>query len=678
MATVHTFGESTEANPLLDAALAYAGRGWRVFPLHGMRNGLCTCGTPDCENPGKHPRTGHGLHDATVNEAALRRWWAQWPDANIGLRAEDIGVVVDIDPRNGGDDSYDRLCGKYGHLPDTVEVLTGGGGGHLYFLTTAPIRSGKLPSFPGIDIKSANSYVVAPPSLHASGRRYEFEASSDLWAGQSIAPAPEWIYQLRGESTAHAKPQATDIPALTPAPPSVLADVIDALSALDPDMHHDDWVRVGQAIHSQLWCEGFDTWHDWSAKGRKYSRTSARGMARKWASFNALGDVGIASLFYMAKEAGWTRATGTENVYRANSAESVIILACDLPSALKPPQWLVRHYLEAQALSVLFGEPGAGKSFLALDLGLSIATGTPWHTTRVQQTPAVYICGEGWGGLQRRMHAWRDWHEVDWRSAPFAMTKRAIPLGNKQAAEALKRDVDAVLERLGAEPGLFIVDTLARNFGAGDENSTKDMTLFIDHVGAYLMDAYKAAVMLVHHTGHGDKQRARGSSSLKGAVDAEYFVHQGEGRIVELSGLKMKDAQIPDPRYFSMRVVDLGIRDDEGEVVTSVVPVLTASPADSPPRPPPSRARAPVQGELLDLLRELHAHAKANLTSSGFDPAGARVAVEHWRSTAIERRLVNNRQRFGTLKDALVARGVVIVEAGFAQIVEASTDSVNR
>ena len=662
-------------NPLRDAALDYAARGWRVFPLFGMRDGICACGTTDCDNPGKHPHTAHGLHDATVNEATIQRWWRQWPDANVAIRAEDVGVVVDVDPRNGGNESYERLCLKYGALPDTVEVLTGGGGSHLYFLATGSISSGKLPSYPGIDIKAVNGYIVAPPSLHLSGKRYEFEASSDLMLGQEIAQAPAWVYQLRGE----ARPPVTagNVPALTPAAPALLEELRSALMSLDPDMPYPDWVRVGQAIHSALWDEGFQAWDEWSALGSKYPGTQR--LWRKWQTFNANGAVTLRTVYGMAKDAGWTRPVADPSFTPPPPGESLVIMACDLPAVLKPPAWLVRHYLEAHALSVLFGEPGAGKSFLALDLGLSIATGTTWHGQRVRQTPVVYLCGEGWGGLQRRMHAWRDWHQVDWRAAPFAITKRAIPLGNRQAAEALKRDIDAIIERLGDAPGLFIVDTLARNFGAGDENSTKDMSLFIDHVGAYLMDAYQAGVMLVHHTGHGDKQRARGSSSLKGAVDAEYFVTKGEAGIVELSGLKMKDAILPLTLYFGMRAVDLGIRDEDGEAITSVVPVPTGAPGEATLRPPVNHTRAPTQGQLLDLLRELYARNKANLVTGGFDPSGARVPVDTWRDEAIGRRIVNTRQNFFRLKSALVDQGAVIVEKGIAQLVNdsASMDSVN-
>jgi hypothetical protein len=664
-------------NPLRDAALAYAKAGWRVFPAHGWRNQCCTCGDPGCDNPAKHPLTSHGLHDATVNEATIRRWWSQWPDANVAIRAEDIGVVVDVDPRNGGDESLDRIFRESGGMPDTVEVLTGGGGNHFYLRTPHPVAKGKLPSYPGIDIQAAGSYVIAPPSMHKSGQRYEFEASSDWTLGQRIADCPAWILELRGEQATRIKSDRP-VPPLSEPPPGALVDLQEALRFLDPDMDYPEWVKVGQAIHGALWSCGFEAWDQWSAQGTKYP--GPKKMRAKWGSFDANGAITLATVYGMARDAGrqWKAPEAPGAFAPPPAGESLVIMARDLPTTLKPPAWLARHYIEANALSVLFGEPGAGKSFLALDLGLSIATGTTWHGNRVKQTPVVYLCGEGWGGLQRRMHAWRDWHQVDWRPAPFALTKHAIPLGNRQAAEALKRDVDGIVDQLGDVPGLFIVDTLARNFGAGDENSTKDMSLFIDHVGAYLMDAYKAGVMLVHHTGHGDKQRARGSSSLKGAVDAEYFVAKGEAGIVELSGLKMKDAILPPTLYFGMRVVDLGIRDEDGEAITSVVPVPTGAPGESTLKPPPSRERAPAQGQILDLLRELQARSKANLVAGGFDPTGARVPVEDWRDEAIARRIVNTRQNFFRLKSALLEQGVVLVDKGIARLLDeegASTDA---
>ncbi len=113
-------------NPRL-AALAYAARGWHVFPCHSARAGRCSCGAPACQHPGKHPRTLHGLKDATTDPALITRWWQQWPDANVAVATGAVSglVALDEDPRHGGDVSLDLLTHEHGPLPETVEALTG-------------------------------------------------------------------------------------------------------------------------------------------------------------------------------------------------------------------------------------------------------------------------------------------------------------------------------------------------------------------------------------------------------------------------------------------------------------------------------------------------------------------------------------------------------------------------
>src|SRR5688500_18269260 len=104
---------SHAVNRILEIALTYAARGWRVFPLHFvMPNDACSCskGAACPEKArGKHPRTKHGHNDATTDEKTIRQWWSQWPNANIGIRTGEVSnlLVVDIDPRNGGDRTWD-------------------------------------------------------------------------------------------------------------------------------------------------------------------------------------------------------------------------------------------------------------------------------------------------------------------------------------------------------------------------------------------------------------------------------------------------------------------------------------------------------------------------------------------------------------------------------------------
>ncbi|MEN9493650.1 MAG: hypothetical protein RJA63_4099, partial [Pseudomonadota bacterium] len=161
-----------------DHALRYAGLGWKVFPLHGIVAGRCTCGDADCRSIGKHPMTPHGVKDASLDPAQIERWAAQWPQSNLGLALTDGLVALDTDPRNGGDATLATLLAEHGPLPDTVLQMTGGGGTHHLFFNR---ESRKLPGTlgKGIDLKGEGGYIVVEPSMHASGSSYAWEASCD-------------------------------------------------------------------------------------------------------------------------------------------------------------------------------------------------------------------------------------------------------------------------------------------------------------------------------------------------------------------------------------------------------------------------------------------------------------------------------------------------------------------
>jgi hypothetical protein len=189
--------------PTVEYALGYARRGWPVVALHGIgRGGRCTCGRPDCASPGKHPQfhpedLPHGLRDATTDERTIRTWFARWPNANVGVRTGKVAgfVVLDVDPRHGGDDTLRDLERRHGALPDTPETVTGGGGRHLLFAHPGGdllLRSGAGRLGDGLDLLADGGYIVAPPSKHVSSRRYAWELSGNP-DETPLAPLPRWV-----------------------------------------------------------------------------------------------------------------------------------------------------------------------------------------------------------------------------------------------------------------------------------------------------------------------------------------------------------------------------------------------------------------------------------------------------------------------------------------------------
>ncbi|MGI8624578.1 MAG: bifunctional DNA primase/polymerase [Solirubrobacteraceae bacterium] len=183
-------------NPLLNAALGYARRGWRVLPLHTPgANGICSCSKSEsCPSSGKHPRTKNGVKEATTDEIQIQKWWSQFKDANIGIAAgPDSGILcLDIDPRNGGDQTLEEIIKTYGALPATFEVATGGGGQHLFFQfpAEAAIRNSTEKLGRGLDVKAGNGFVVAAPSIHRSGQQYSIKS------GQDPVSLPDWLLDL--------------------------------------------------------------------------------------------------------------------------------------------------------------------------------------------------------------------------------------------------------------------------------------------------------------------------------------------------------------------------------------------------------------------------------------------------------------------------------------------------
>ena len=226
-------------NHLLQAALGYARRGWRVMPLHEIIEGDCSCGK-DCGNSkAKHPRTRHGLKDATVNEDAIRAWWDQWPSANVGLATGPESGFFMVGPDGqAGIDALAELERKHGALPLTPRLRSGGGGRHYYLAWPAEggIKSGANYNGLPIDVRGLGGLVVAAPSLHASGNRYTWEVPPD---GMELAQAPPWLLQwLRtGKgTTGKRKPrdERTNLTNQSSSPPAAETDSFNSFVRKEP------------------------------------------------------------------------------------------------------------------------------------------------------------------------------------------------------------------------------------------------------------------------------------------------------------------------------------------------------------------------------------------------------------------------------------------------------------
>lgn len=229
-----------------------------------------------------------------------------------------------------------------------------------------------------------------------------------------------------------------------------------------------------------------------------------------------------------------------------------------------PPEWRIDKLLPKVGFGVIYGASGTFKSFVTLDMALTVATGLAWRGQRVEAAPAAYVAGEGTYGIQNRVVVWRE-HRYK-GDAPFYLA----PVASNFLDPA---NVRLVAERLKAlEIKFVVVDTLARSFGGGDENSSQDMGRFIAACD-FIRDECGTFVLAVHHTGKDEQKGERGSNALRGAADVRLNVSRGIGDMSAIIHVqKQKDSE--DGQRYRIRLVQAETAHPvTGEIVTSLMPV---------------------------------------------------------------------------------------------------------
>ena len=531
---------------MLDAALDYVERGWWVLPIHTVENGVCSCGRA-CREPGKHPMTRRGLHDASNDPDVVTAWWTEHPRANIGVRTGRISNlwVLDIDAKRSvdvgrgvlipeGENTLRTLEERAGdRLPETLTSRTGGGGTHYLFTFPQDGESytNRVKVAPSIDVRGDNGYIVVAPSVHASGQRY-------AWEDESVEPVapPRWLLTLQDQPEAGGFEEQSEVG--EGGRNEYLFKYAAKLRGEDRDPGELASLVIG---HNELVCKP------------PLDRAEVVRIIQ-----NAL------KLPVNPPEAEfvWDEP---DDIPEVEDGEDIFLSLRDLafdPPAPKAP--LVHDGIMDRGDGfILGGVSGAGKSWMAFDLGLAVATGSKWlDRFRTEPSVVLYIDEEaGISSSWERINMIARGRGIDLREddVPFRIASmKGIKLDSQKGMAIIAR----ALHRY--RPGLVIFDALVR-FHNGDENSTKDMAEFFDRAKS-LKEAYDTAFVFLHHVrkpgkdDHWDNaDMLRGSSDVRGWPDSAMVIAPNEQRDgVYVAHVKSRNHRQLD-NFEVGRVIDDGI-----------------------------------------------------------------------------------------------------------------------
>jgi hypothetical protein len=479
---------------------------------------------------------------------------------NVGVRLAADWLVIDVDPRNfpEGRDSLAELVAATGlELANAPHTCTGGGGHHYWFRKPAGVTLlDSLEAYPGVEFKSLGRQVVAAGSLHPNGTRYELDDFAPPVASAPPAPLPliEMARRPQRAATASSNCEAGELT------PQLLAETLEQLDPCDFG-EHGEWLNLMMACHHATAGEAREEFIEWSTQDPKYADDGWI-IGRRWDSLHVdRGGERSITVKYLHKvlqdHGGQVARPDAADDFETWTADAVShdgerwrFLSVEELEALPPPSWLVPELLTEGSLAAIFGQPESFKSFLALDISLSIAAHMPWHGRQVPHGGVLYIAGEGAPGLGKRVRAWRTQRQAHDRKLSFQLMRDEINLAGERDSDV--RDfVGAVKQRLGSLR-LIVIDTLNQTAAGADENSAKDMGRYAASMKR-LRDATGATVMVVHHSGKDLSKGMRGSNALLAAMDTTVEVERpSDAPSIIVSVRKQKDADRGSPMRFNL------------------------------------------------------------------------------------------------------------------------------
>lgn len=518
------------SNDLLEAALAYARRGWAIIP---------------CRSD-KTPYTENGIIDATTDQAIITDWWTRFPRANPALDVGSAGMMV-VERDNYKPD-YDQATVDTLALPKTLLSARSPRGGIHDYYALAPgeiVSPSSSKLAPAVDIRSFHSYVLLPPGRTADGG-YE-------WIGDPLAkPAYRTDEMVRVCNSHREKSTGRDT------------------WLIEPDMSEHiplavEWLKTkakiaieGQggelmAYKTAAMCKGYGISREmafdlmmehWSPRCQppwdgepEYLELKVRNAY----AHNTSDPGNMTQAYRVAKSQALFKP-------RANALSSGTekfngrLRAVDRGGMndIKPAKMLVEDFIPAGGFVMMAGAPGTFKSFVALDIALSICSGAGVNPTWnvLESGPVIYAAGEGRASMLARVRAWEHAHNGELEVPGFVLIDPVPNVGSDDDWSAFM----ALCLDMVTKPKLVVIDTVARAMQGLNENAQEHaskLTQRVEQIQAEL----GCAVLCLHHSGHGNQSRGKGSMEFIGAPDTIIVLDREDKEMaVSVTMTKQKDA----------------------------------------------------------------------------------------------------------------------------------------
>lgn len=541
------------------AARQYVAKGWVVVPIASGTKGPthigwqlrenCVATAEQCVRVKANVGLAHAYSGTCVldlDDVQKARVWL----SEQGIDLDELLSAADAVRISSGRENRNKLLFR---LPEGAK----------------PLVTRQLPEY-GIEFRCASGsgntvQDVLPPSVHPeTGRPYVWDYDDTLGHWSMPPVLPDDVFKL-WTSLRKTAEKVVDEKAPVGLGKSEMRKL---LAQRDPNCGYQDWINAGFATHHEMRGAdlGFELWDEWSAGGVDYPGEDA--LLRHWNSFGQGYTGPLVTARSLMSQVGISDIDDFESLEDPPSRAEVenkpkfSIMGADEFANGPPLTWIIKTVLPRAALGVIFGESGAGKSFVVLDMLAAVARGVDWRGNKTKQGRVVMIVAEGLAGARGRLAAYSQHHGVDLSNFPLGIIGDVPNLKNADH----KLIAAQVKEWGGAD--IIVVDTLAQSTAGANENSAEDMGLAIKHC-KQLHELTKALVLLVHHSGKDVGRGARGWSGIKAACDVELEItRSGNQRAFKVS--KSKDGRDGEATAFKLQTVVLG-QDEDGDDITSCV-----------------------------------------------------------------------------------------------------------